>query len=492
MTAALHISRVEGGLELSQDGEGRIRLETHPTWEMEKQLAGRSILDALHLTQTISGDGGISHALASVAAWEKAGGIAPPANGILLRDLLHALSLLHAHIRHFYFQVLPDYVSAGDLAAYRGTWPQLQRISRALRAKEGPAWARQAGGHPFAASQADRLAEHQVQATETLHVLQRCLAAVGGKFPVAMSIVPGGCSVALSDGLLLRIRGFLGQISEFLEYTVFEDGLAIVAAYPRLKTLGRGAKALLSAGTAGEAKGPSQSLVPAGIFLGERLDALDRSATESIHRSFYHPASAKPQLGQLTLPAPEKEGAYSWIKAPRYNNLPVETGALARLVVTRASGSRAHLGKSVEDVEKALGSSLTSGGTVAARLLARLAEVPLLLRRCEYILGQLYPNQPTVAADRSAFGVSGQGTGVIEAPAGAIQHRIVLERGRIAMYDIISPSTWNGSPEDERGEVGSLEQALNGVRLNLREREDRLAASRIVHSFFFSSADAVH
>jgi hypothetical protein len=34
--------------------------------------------------------------------------------------------------------------------------------------------------------------------------------------------------------------------------------------------------------------------------------------------------------------------------------------------------------------------------------------------------------------------------------------------------------------------------ALNGARLDLQEREDRLVASRIVHSFFFSATDAVH
>jgi ferredoxin hydrogenase large subunit/hydrogenase large subunit len=497
MTAALHIARVEGGLELSQDDDGRIRLETQPTRELEQGLAGRSILDAVHLTQLVTGDGGISHALAAVTAWEQAGRIHPPANGILLRDLLHALSMLHAQVRQFYFQALPDYVSAGDLAAYRGTWPALQRVSRALRGREVPAWARHTFPHPFSSSQVDRLAEHQMQASLALQVLQRCMAAVGGKFPVAMSIVPGGCSSALSDGLLLRLRGYLDQVREFLENTVFEDGLLVVSAYPRLKTLGRGVKALYCAGTTGEGKGPAQSMVPAGMFVGDRLEALEGTVLESIHRAYYRVAGDAPAFSRLTPPAPEKEGAYSWIKAPRYRNQPMETGALARLVVTRASGSRAHLGRAVEDVERAVGAPLAGGATgggstAAARLLARLAEVPLLRRRCEYVLGQLYPNQPTIAPDRGAVRVTGQGEGNVESPAGAINHRIVLERGRIARYDMVSPSTWNGSPEDERGEAGSLELALNSSRLNLREREDRLAASRIVHSFFFSSADAVH
>jgi ferredoxin hydrogenase large subunit/hydrogenase large subunit len=490
MSAMLHIPRVEGGLMLTQDDGGAIRLSGAPPRHLEETLAGRSPLEAIYLTQTLCADGGISHALAAAAALEKAAGVAPPANGLLLRDFLHALSLMHAHLRNFYQQALPDYVSQADLAGYRGSWPELQAIARALRLRTAPAWARGAFPHPFSGAQVDRLAENQLRAVKALHVLQRMAALLGGKFPIAMSIVPGGCSATLNEALLIRLRDLLTEVRSLVEDDAPADGLLVVNAYPRIKTQGRGVRGFLSVGTTGEERGPVQAMVPTGVYMNERLDALSGPVTESIRFAFYQVAPGKLSQGGVLQPAPEKEGAYSWIKAPRYRNQPLETGAVARLVITQLTGARGHLGDTVEEIESAAGTPLTAGSTVAGRLLARLAEARLLWRRCEHLLGQIVPGQPTVAElhlDR----VTGQGLGMVEAPAGAVRHRVAIGHGKIESYDIISPSTWNASPQDERGEPGSLELALNGARLNLNEREDRLAASRIVHSFFFSTTDAV-
>jgi ferredoxin hydrogenase large subunit/hydrogenase large subunit len=491
MSATVHIPRVEGGLELIQDDNGAIRVEGLPPRNLEAALVGRSPLDAIYLTQTLCADGGVSHALAAVGALEQAAGLTPPTNGLLLRDLLHALSLLHAHVRNFYQQALLDYVSTADLMGYRGTWPELQRVAKALRARTAPAWARTPFAHPFTASQVDRLAENQLRALQALHVLQRMAALIGGKFPMVMSIVPGGCSAPLTAALLLRLRTLLNEVQPLLEDDALADALLVVNAYPRSKTQGRGVRGFLCVGTTGEERGPAQSLVPPGVLLEEKLDAAGGPITESIQRAFYQVAPGKPPPGKLLMAAPDKEGAYSWIKAPRYRNQPLEAGAAARLLITQMTGSRAHLGNTVEDIEAAVGAPLTAGSTTGARLLCRMAEARLLWRRCDKVLGTLLPNQPTVSGDGGIGRVTGQGVGAMEAPAGAIRHRMTLERGKIESYDIIAPSTWNGSPRDERNEPGSLELALNGARLNLQERDDRLVASRIVHSFFFSATDAV-
>ena len=123
--------------------------------------------------------------------------------------------------------------------------------------------------------------------------------------------------------------------------------------------------------------------------------------------------------------------------------------------------------------------------------MARLGELGALLERAETLLDQIDPAQPTVAADAEPFDVSGEGLALLEAPAGALQHRMILERGRIAHYDIVSPSTWNGSPDDEQGPPGSLETALNRTPLELGEPAGQRSAARIVHSFAFSATDAV-
>ncbi|MEE8434622.1 MAG: nickel-dependent hydrogenase large subunit, partial [bacterium] len=79
-----------------------------------------------------------------------------------------------------------------------------------------------------------------------------------------------------------------------------------------------------------------------------------------------------------------------------------------------------------------------------------------------------------------------------EGPAGAIQHRLILENGRIAHLSIISSSTWNGAPSDERNQTGPIEMALKKGDFDLNRISDQLPMSRVVHSFAFSMSDAVH
>jgi len=57
-----------------------------------------------------------------------------------------------------------------------------------------------------------------------------------------------------------------------------------------------------------------------------------------------------------------------------------------------------------------------------------------------------------------------------------------IEKGRIASYQIIAPTTWNFSPRDAGGMPGPLEQALIGAPI--REGETTPASvQHIVRSF---------
>jgi Ni,Fe-hydrogenase I large subunit len=160
-------------------------------------------------------------------------------------------------------------------------------------------------------------------------------------------------------------------------------------------------------------------------------------------------------------------------------------------VITYLSGARMTRPELVDELESQLGGSIRRNNTVAGRLLARLGELGALLERAETLLDQIDPAQPTVSADIDPFRVSGEGLALLESPAGSLQHRLILERGRIAHYDIVSPSSWNGSPQDEQNQPGSLESALNAARLDLADAGQQRTASRIVQSFAFSATDAV-
>jgi hydrogenase large subunit len=74
------------------------------------------------------------------------------------------------------------------------------------------------------------------------------------------------------------------------------------------------------------------------------------------------------------------------------------------------------------------------------------------------------------------------GIGLVEAARGALGHWLQIERGKIARYQIIAPTTWNFSPRDAAGVPGALEQALVGLPVGESENAP-LAVQHVVRSF---------
>jgi hydrogenase large subunit len=84
----------------------------------------------------------------------------------------------------------------------------------------------------------------------------------------------------------------------------------------------------------------------------------------------------------------------------------------------------------------------------------------------------------------------GEGTGMWEAPRGALLHYPNVKGNKIENYQAIVPSTWNISPRDDKDVRGPMEQALIGVPVESIEKP--LHALRTVHSFDPCVACAVH
>jgi Ni,Fe-hydrogenase I large subunit len=214
--------------------------------------------------------------------------------------------------------------------------------------------------------------------------------------------------------------------------------------------------------------------------------------TESIERAYYRLARAKTAGSAVVEPAPDKDGAYSWIKAPRVGGAAVETGAIARLAIVQLSGVHGRSAGAAELVQDQIGATPSEANTVGGRMLARLGELDLALRRCQEILRIFEVGHPTVDDSGDPFEATGDGVGYMESPSGSIRHRVILEDGVIRHYEIIGASTWNGSCRDKEGVSGALETALANRGAQNDEAMDRLAASRVVQSFAFSTSDAVH
>lgn len=487
----MRLHRLEGRLDLHRAPEGRLRASGGAPRFLEASLQGRPPADAVYLVQTIGGDSGVSHALAAVQAWEAVAGVQPPRAGRLARELLHLLSVLHAHAQQFYFQVLPDYLPLSALADYDGGADGVRRLARGMAGPAGEPWVRDGFEAAFSRAERNRLLEHWAEAPGHLARLQRMMARLGGKFPMVMTLVPGGMACRLDADALLGLHRELRAVEPFLVETVIEDGLLLLERHPAIRSEGRGLDTFLSLGGVGGAGG-DDGLFPRGLLAGGSLAAPERPITESVRHTFYAPAAPGAGGGLPVRPAPEKPGAYTWVKAARIGGEPAEVGAVARLIIARRTGLQGRVSGMAAMLEDHLQVPVPEANTVGGRILSRLAELDLLVRRGEAILTELEPDLALVTPAAAAQEAAGEGTGEVEAPAGPVRHRLVLERGRVRTCDIVAPSTWNGSPPDDAGRTGALERALAVVEGDIERPAVRHRLARIVHAFAFSAADAVH
>jgi len=70
---------------------------------------------------------------------------------------------------------------------------------------------------------------------------------------------------------------------------------------------------------------------------------------------------------------------------------------------------------------------------------------------------------------------------MIHGARGALGHWVSLEDNRIRKYQIITPTTWNGSPMDSKHVNGPWEQAVIGTQV--KNESDMIEVQHIVRSF---------
>ncbi len=474
--------RIEGGMSLHQDKSGAIRIGGGWRPVYERLMHRRGPLDAVQLAQHISVDSGLSHGFAALKAFENAAGILPTPNGLALREVLHACALMHAHIRHIYMRVLPDYLPPSE---------GLNNDS-IRKTAHTPAWRSLNFAHPFSAIEKTQLFDSIHQAQLVLRVLQRILAMLGGRFPIAMCLVPGGVTTPLTAHLMLQIGTMLEQVARFVESHFEPDIQLIVTRFPALLTSGRGVKTLFSAGNkVGEAN-VNPALFSSGILRNGKLSALQGTPEESVAHARYQMAKQALETGVLTMPDATKLGAISWVKSPRWQGKSAESGPAARLAVAFSTDKNQSAFSWGRDLVKQMKNPIFEINTIGGRLLAILGETMVVLRHSQAQLQSLDPDRKVMVEGETFSKVSAEGVGEVESPAGAVRHWVVFERGRIVFYDIISASTWHGGAMDETGQRSPLETALNETPRNLRLDKDVRLCSQIIHSFAFSMSDAIH
>ena len=188
---------------------------------------------------------------------------------------------------------------------------------------------------------------------------------------------------------------------------------------------------------------------------------------------------------------------YSWIKAPRYQDAPMEVGPLARMAVAYAAG-HPRVRAVIDTTLAQMGLGPAALFSTVGRMLARAVETLIVGEQLPIWLGQLQTNinqnnltiHNSTRWDPSTWPADALGYGFAEAPRGALGHWVHIVNGQIDNYQAVVPTTWNGSPRDAAGLRGPWEQALIGTPMADPQRPVEIL--RTIHSFDPCMSCAVH
>jgi Ni,Fe-hydrogenase I large subunit len=446
-----------------------------------------------------------------------------------------------------------DPAAAAALARSLGDWPgstaadlaEVQaRIAVLLASDRSGAFATGWWGHPAYALEpaADLvLFSHYLDALEWQRGAVRVQTLFGGKSPHPQTYLVGGMSVsppwggprqtlpgqhptlaerdapvALSDRGLDLVEEFIVSARAFIENAYLPDVLYLAGAYPAWGQIGAGIGSYLSHGEFPQDDTSRPVLLLArGRVVGRDLVEVQpveqAGISEYVAQSHYRAeggdaiahrplaVDVEPAWGGPPPPVTSFEGSpkYSWVKAPRYDDAPMEVGALARLVVARAAG-RQEVTRPLEEALATIGAGPDVLFSTMGRLVARAVEARVLVTAMEGWLAELRENLargnlavadvtkwPTSAWPDQAIGWS-----LGEAPGGAVGHWVRIDRERVGRYEIVDASAWNLSPRDAQGRRGACEEALVGTPVADPARP--LEILRTVHSFDPCLACAVH
>jgi [NiFe] hydrogenase large subunit/hydrogenase large subunit len=188
---------------------------------------------------------------------------------------------------------------------------------------------------------------------------------------------------------------------------------------------------------------------------------------------------------------------YSWLKAPRYDDMAMEVGPLSRMLVAYASGHE-RVQAVVNGVLKTLNVPATVLFSTLGRVAARAIETLVTAEQIPVWLNELAVNMKNGDLkihngekwDPSTWPAEAKGYGFHEAPRGALCHWVKIKNQKIENYQCVVPGTWNASPRDAKDQRGPYEEALIGTPV--ANPDQPVEILRTIHSFDPCMACAVH
>jgi len=231
-----------------------------------------------------------------------------------------------------------------------------------------------------------------------------------------------------------------------------------------------------------------------GVYDGAHFHDFDHvHVRESTAHSFYagdtylHPWEGRTE--PIDPAQGHKQGKYSWAKSPRYElpgqgSMPLEVGPLARQVIAGRPGAAKHQDHDplfLDAVQK-------TGPSVLVRVMARMHEACKYYKLAQQWLSQidLHDNFYVKPVEHA----SGKGFGSTEAARGSLSDWIVIDQGKIANYQVVTPTAWNIGPQDAKMVHGPMEQSFIGSPIH--DPSDPVEMGHVARSYDSCLVCTVH
>ncbi|CAM3205932.1 nickel-dependent hydrogenase large subunit [Sporolactobacillus spathodeae] len=550
------VTRIEGHLRIEADVQNGKITDAFSSGTairgIELVVKNRDPRDVWGYVQRICGVCTSTHALASIRAVEDALGIRVPQNANLIRNLMNEAVNLHDHVVHFYHLHAFDWVDAvnvlkadpketSKIAQSISSWPNSSpgyfkdvqtKIKKVVDSGQLGIFANGYWGHPAykLPPEVNLLAvAHYLEALDWQKEIVKVHTIFGGKNPHPHYLVGGMATpldINMDNGIhsekLELVDQLISQAHDFINQVYIPDLMAIGSYYKDwgTKQIGGGLNNYLCYGdySTKDIRDINLYRAPRGIILnGNMNEVLDvdpadpNQVQEGIDHAWYnydgkaggsrHPWKGETNLDYSGPQTPYKHldtnAKYSWIKAPRWKNQPMETGPLARVMVGYAK-NKGDYRPIVDDTLKKLGLPVKALQSALGRTVARGLDAKMLTGWMREDYNSLINN--IKSGDQTTFDNSkwepstwkshAFGVGTVEAPRGALGHWIEIENGKTKNYQAVVPTTWNASPRDAKGVIGAYESSLHNVPV--ADMDKPLEILRVVHSFDPCLACAVH
>lgn len=471
-----------------------------------------------------------------------------PDNARIIRNLISGIQYVQDHVIHFYHLHALDWVDivsalkadpakTSTLAQSISDWPKSSttyfksvqnKLKSFVESGQLGIFGNAYWGHPAykLPPEANLMAvAHYLEALDWQREVIKMQALLGAKNPHAQTYLVGGMSIpvdpnsqnALNAGSIALMKKVAQESLDFVEKVYIPDLLAVASFYKEWAGYGAGVGNYLSYGQfpLDSENNTANCYFPRGIIINKNLAKVHpvdhTKIAEYVTHSWYEyregdSKSKHPWEGETnyryTGPKPpyeflDTDKKYSWLKAPRYEDLPMEVGPLSRMLVAYASGHK-RVKEVIDSVLKKLdvgpAALFSTLGRVAARGVETLVTAEMLSVWIDELAANIKKGDLRIHNNEkwepSTWPKEAQGYGLYEAPRGALGHWIKIKNGKIENYQCVVPSTWNGSPRDAKGQRGPYEASLIGTPV--ADPNKPVEILRTVHSFDPCMACAVH